>query len=64
VRLVRVLLAGLDLLTIAGALEAISPGSARGLVLILVAVVGLVLVAVAAMLTTGLLAQRQSPYPM
>jgi hypothetical protein len=64
VRVLRVLLAALDLVTIAGALEGIAPGSARGLVLILVAVVGAVLVFVAAVLAAGILAQRQPPYPV
>jgi hypothetical protein len=64
VRLVRVLLAALDLVTVAGALEGISPGSARGLVLAVVALVGLVLLFVAAVLVAGLLAQRQPPFEM
>jgi hypothetical protein len=59
-----VLLVALDLVTVAGALEGIAPGSARGLVLLLVAVVGAVLVFVAAVLAAGVLAQRQPPYPM
>jgi hypothetical protein len=63
-RVLRVLLATLDLVTVAGALEGISPGSARGLVLVLVAVVGAVLVFVAVVLAAGLLAQRQPPYPI
>jgi hypothetical protein len=63
-RLVRVLLAALDLVTITGALDGIAPGSARALVLVLVAVVGAVLVFVAVVLAAGLLAQRQPPYPM
>jgi hypothetical protein len=64
VRVVRALLAALDLATIAGALEGIAPGSARALVLVLVAVVGAVLVFVAAVFTVALLAQRQPPYPV
>jgi hypothetical protein len=64
VRLVRVLLAALDLATIAGALDGIAPGSARALVLVLVAVVGAVLLFVAAVFTVALLDQRQPPYPM
>jgi hypothetical protein len=64
VRVVRVLLAALDLVTIAGALEGIAPGSARALVLVLGAVVGTVLVLVTAVLTAGVLAQRQPPYPI
>jgi hypothetical protein len=64
VRIVRLVLAALDLVTVAGALEGIAPGSARGLLLVLVAVVGAVLVFVAAVLTVGILAQRQPPYPM
>lgn len=63
-RVIRVLLAALDLVTVAGALEGIAPGSARGLVLVVVAVLGAVLVFVAAVLTVGVLAQRQPPYPM
>jgi len=63
-RVLRVLLATLDLVTVAGALEGISPGSARGLVLVLVAVVGAVLVFVAVVLAAGLLAQRQPPFPI
>ena len=61
-RLVRVILVALDLVSVAGALEGIAPGSARGLVLILVAVVGAVIVFVAAVFTIGILAQRQPPY--
>ena len=61
-RLLRVVLAALDAVAVAGALEGIAPGSARGLVA--VAVVGLVLVAVAAVLAAGILAQRQPPFPM
>jgi hypothetical protein len=64
VRIVRVLLAALDLFTVAGALEGIAPGSARGLVLVVVAVVGAVLMFVTAVLAAGLLAQRQPPYPL
>jgi hypothetical protein len=64
VRLVCVLLVALDLVTVAGALEGIAPGSARALVLVLVAVVGAVLVFVAAVVTVALLDQRRPPYPM
>jgi hypothetical protein len=64
VKVLRVLLVALDLATVAGALEGIAPGSARGLVLVLVAVVGAVLVFVAAVLTVAVLDQRQPPYPM
>jgi hypothetical protein len=64
VRVLRVLLVALDLVTIAGALEGIGAASLRAAVLILVAVLGLVLVFVAAVLTAGVLAQRQPPYPM
>jgi hypothetical protein len=64
VRVVRVLLAVLDLVTVAGALEGIAPGSARGLTLVLVAVVGAVLVFIAAVFTVGLWHQRQPPYPL
>jgi hypothetical protein len=63
-RIVRALLAALDLATIAGALEGVAPGSARGLVLIVVAMVGLVLVVVAAIFTVALLDQRKPPYPV
>jgi hypothetical protein len=64
VRVLRILFAALDLVTVAGALEGIAPGSARGLVLVLVGVLGAVLVFTAAMLAAGLLAQRRPPYPM
>jgi hypothetical protein len=64
VRIVRVLLAALDLVTVAGALEGIHPGSARGLVLVVVAMVGAVILFQAAVVLSGLLAQRQPPYPM
>ena len=47
-RVLRVILAVLDLVTVAGALEGIAPGSARGLAVVLVAVVGAVLVFIAA----------------
>jgi hypothetical protein len=62
VKVVRVLLAALDLVAVAGALEGIHPGSARGLVLVLVAVVGAVLVFVAAVLAVAVLDQRKPPY--
>jgi len=64
VRVLRVLLAALDLVTIAGALDGIGTDSPRAAVLALVAVVGAVLVFVAAVLAAGVLAQRQPPYPM
>jgi hypothetical protein len=64
VRVLRVLLAALDLVTIAGALEGIGTASLRAAVLVLVAILGMVLVFVAAVLTAGVLAQRQPPYPM
>jgi hypothetical protein len=64
VRVLRVLLVALDLVTIAGALDGIGAASLRAAVLVLVAVVGAVLVFVAAVLTAGVLAQRQRPYPM
>jgi hypothetical protein len=64
VRIVRVLLAALDLVTIAGALEGIATGSARGLVLVVVAMVGAVLLFLAALVVAGLLAQREPPYPI
>jgi hypothetical protein len=63
-RIIRVILAALDLATIAGALEGIAPGSARGLVLILVAVVGALVVFVAAVFAAGILQGRQPPFPM
>ena len=63
-KLVRVLLAALDMATIAGALEGIAPGSARGLVLVCVAIVGAVLVFVAAVFAVALLDQRRPPFPM
>ena len=63
-KVVRILLAALDLVSVAGALEGIAPGSARGLVLVVVAMVGLVLVFVAALVVVALLDQRRPPYPM
>jgi hypothetical protein len=63
-RLLRILMFALDLVTIAGALEGIAPGSARGLVLALVAVVGAVVVFMAAVFAVGILAQREPPYPI
>jgi hypothetical protein len=63
-RVVRVLLAALDLVSVAGALEGIAPGSARGLVLVVVALVGLVLVFFAAVVVVALADQRRPPYPM
>jgi hypothetical protein len=63
VRLVRILLAALDLATVAGALEGIAPGSARGLTLALVAVLGAVLLFAAAVFAVALWHQRQPPYP-
>jgi hypothetical protein len=64
VRVLRVILVALDLATVAGALDGIGAASLRAAVLVLVAVVGAVLVFVAAVLTAGVLAQRQPPYPM
>jgi hypothetical protein len=64
VKVVRVLLAALDLVTVAGALEGIAPGSARGLVLIVVAMLGALVVFVAAVFAVALLDQRRPPYPM
>jgi hypothetical protein len=61
-RIVRILLAALDLATIAGALEGIAPGSARGLILILVAILGAILVFVAAVFAVAILDQRKPPY--
>jgi hypothetical protein len=63
-RVVRILLAALDLISVAGALEGIAPGSARGLVLVLVAIVGAVLVFVAAVFAVAVLDQRRPPYSM
>ena len=63
-KVLRILLGGLDLATVAGALEGIAPGSARGLVLVVVAMVGAVLLFLAALVVAGLLAQRQPPFPM
>ena len=62
-RIIRTLLLALDLATIAGALEGITPGSARGLVLVTVALVGAVVLFIAAVLTVGI-SQRQPPYPL
>jgi hypothetical protein len=64
VKVVRVLLAALDLVSVAGALEGIHPWSARGLILAIVAMVGAVLVFVAAVLAVALLDQRKPPYPV
>jgi hypothetical protein len=64
VRIVRILLAAIDLVTIAGALDGIDVASARAAVLVLVAVVGAVLVFIAAVFTVGILSQRQPPYPL
>jgi hypothetical protein len=64
VRVLRVLLAALDLATVAGALEGIGAASLRTAILVLVALVGMVIVFVAAVLTAGVLAQRQPPYPI
>jgi hypothetical protein len=63
-RTLRVLLAALDLVTVAGALEGIATGSARGLVLIAVAMLGAVLIFVAALFVVALLDQRKPPYPI
>jgi hypothetical protein len=63
-RLVRVILVALDLVTVAGALEGIAPGSARGLVLVLIAIVGAVILFMAAVLAVAVLGQRQPPYPV
>jgi hypothetical protein len=64
VRALRILSAALDLVSVAGALEGIAPGSARGLVLILVAALGAVVVFVAAVLAVAVLDQRQPPYSL
>ena len=63
-RVVRVVLVALDLVSVAGALDGIAPDSARAVVLVLVAVVGAVLLVVAAMFLAGLLANRRPPFPM
>jgi hypothetical protein len=63
-RPLRVLLVALDLVTIAGALDGIGTASLRAAVLILVAVVGAVLVFVAAVLAVAVLDQRKPPYPV
>jgi hypothetical protein len=64
VRVLRVLSLALDLVTITGALEGIDPASVRAAVLVLVALVGAVIVFVAAVLAVGILDQRQPPYPL
>jgi hypothetical protein len=61
-RVVRIILAALDLITIAGALDGISTTSLRAAVLVLVAVVGAVLVFVAAVFAVALFDQRKPPY--
>jgi hypothetical protein len=63
-RIVRVILAALDLATVAGALDGIGAASLRAAVLVLVALVGLVLVFVAAVLAVAVVDQRRPPYPM
>lgn len=63
-KVVRVLLAALDLVSVAGALEGIAPGSARGLVLALVAIVGAVVLFMAAVFAVALLGQREPPFPV
>ena len=62
-KILRILSVALDLISVAGALEGIAPGSARGLVLVCVAIVGAVLVFMAAVLAVALLDQRRPPYP-
>jgi hypothetical protein len=64
VKVLRVILAALDLVTIAGALEGIGAASLRAAVLVLVAVVGAILVFIAAVLAVAVLGQRQPPYPV
>jgi hypothetical protein len=61
-RLLRVLALALDLTTVAGALEGIHPGSARGLILVVVAVLGAVLVFVAAVFAVALRDQLRPLY--
>jgi hypothetical protein len=62
VRVLRILFAALDLVTVAGALEGIAPGSARSLVLVLVAIVGAVVLFMAACLAVALRDQLRPPY--
>jgi hypothetical protein len=61
-KVLRVILAALDLATVAGALEGIAPGSARGLVLILVAVLGAVILFMAVVFAVAVVDQRKPPY--
>jgi hypothetical protein len=63
-RALRFLFAALDLATIAGQLDGISPGSVRAGVLVLVAVLGAVIVVLAVILALALVEQRRPPYPM
>jgi hypothetical protein len=60
--LVRSLLVALDLVFIAGQLDGVNGGSARGLILILVSVLGLVLVTVAVVAAGIVRDQLRPPY--
>lgn len=60
--LVRSLLVALDLVSIAGQLDGVNGGSARGLILILVSVLGLVLVTVAVVAAGIVRDQLRPPY--
>jgi hypothetical protein len=60
--LVRSLLVALDLVSIAGQLDGVNGGSARGLILILVSVLGLVLVTVAVVAAGTVRDQLRPPY--
>jgi hypothetical protein len=64
VRIIRTLFLALDLVTVAGALEGIAPGSARGLVLALVVIVSAVVLFMAAVFALAMLDQRRPPYPL
>lgn len=59
---VRSLLVALDLVSIAGQLDGVNGGSARGLILILVSVLGLVLVTVAVVAAGIVRDQLRPPY--
>ena len=61
-RLLRLLLAALDVISIGRSLEGIAPGSARGLTLALVAIVGAVLLFIAAVFLVALRDQLRPPY--
>ena len=61
-RIIRTLFLALDLVTVAGALEGIAPGSARGLVLAMIAIVGAVVLFMAAVFAVALRDQLRPPY--